>query len=113
MYHLQLLTDDKYHGYCMTMKFQYRRKLRMSEFLNRFDYYIVYLPVKSNWYVDALTRRPGDLPEGRDERLKNMEQVVLKPQNLPEQLNLLAVCLHTQGRPSILDVKMEAYMRDR
>jgi len=43
-----------------------------------------------NGKADALTSRPGDLPEGGDERLKNMEQVVLKPQNLPEQLRILA-----------------------
>ena len=39
--------------------------------------------------MDALTRRPGDLPEGGDERLNNMKQLVLKPQNLLEQLSLL------------------------
>jgi hypothetical protein len=37
-----------------------------------------------------MTRRPGDLPEGGDERLKTMEQVVRKPQNLLEQLRILA-----------------------
>jgi hypothetical protein len=42
------------------------------------------------WKADALTRSPGDLPEQGDERLKNMEQVVLKPHNLPEQLHILA-----------------------
>jgi len=50
----------------------------------------VYRPGKSNAKADALTRRPGDLPEGGDERLKTMEQVVLKPENLPEQLRILA-----------------------
>jgi hypothetical protein len=53
-------------------------------------YKIVYRPGKSNGKADALTRRPGDLPEGGDERLKNMEQVVLKPHNLPEQLRISA-----------------------
>jgi hypothetical protein len=54
------------------------------------DYEIVYRPGKSNGKADALTRRPGDLPEGGDERLKTMEQVVLKSENLPEQLRVLA-----------------------
>jgi hypothetical protein len=58
--------------------------------LSRFDYEIVYRPGKSNGKADALMRRPGDLPEGGDERLKTMEQVVLKPENLPEQLRILA-----------------------
>ena len=31
---------------------------------------------------------PGDLTAEGDERLNNMEQVVLKPQNLPELLQL-------------------------
>jgi hypothetical protein len=58
--------------------------------LSRFDYEIVYRPGISNGKADALKRRPGDLPEGGDERLKTMEQVVLKPENLPEQLRILA-----------------------
>jgi hypothetical protein len=51
--------------------------------LTLFDYKI-YRPEKSNGKADVLTRRLGDLPEGGDKRLKNMEQVVLKPDNLPE-----------------------------
>jgi hypothetical protein len=49
---------------------------------------MVYQPGKSNGKVDTLPRRPEDLPEWGDERLKNMEQVVLKPHNLPEQLDI-------------------------
>jgi hypothetical protein len=55
-----------------------------------FGYEIVYRPGKSNGNADVLTSRPGDPPEGGDERLKTMEQVVLKPENLPEQLRILA-----------------------
>jgi hypothetical protein len=51
---------------------------------------IVYRPGKSNGKADTLTRRLGNLPEGGDERLKHMEQVVLKPHNLPEQLRISA-----------------------
>ena len=56
-----------------------------------------------------MTRRPGDLPDGGDKRPKNMEQVVLKPQNLPEQLRLLEDSPPTQGRPSIPDLMTNAY----
>jgi len=49
----------------------------------------VYRAAKSNGKADSLRRRPGDLPQGEDERIKNMELVVLKPQNLPGQLHLL------------------------
>ena len=59
-----------------------------------------------------MTRRPGDLPEGGDERLKNMEQVVLKPQNVPEQFRLLADSPPAQGRPSIPDLMIKAYQTD-
>ena len=76
--------------------------------MTRFDYQIVYRPGKSNGKADALTRRPGDLPEGGDERLKNMEQVVLKTQNLLEQLRLLADSPPTQGHPSLFDLMTEA-----
>jgi hypothetical protein len=58
--------------------------------LTRFDYELVYRPGKSNGKADALTRKPGDLTEGGDERLKNMEQVVSKPDNVPEQLRISA-----------------------
>jgi len=67
---------------------------------------------KSNGKGDALTRRPGDLPEGGDERLKHMKQMVLKPQNLPEQLRLLADCPPIQGRPSISGLMIKAYVTD-
>ena len=87
-YLLQLITDHKDLEYFMTKKLLNRRQAQWSGFLTRFDYKLVYSPGKSNGKADALTRRPGDLPEGGDERLENMEQVVLKPQNIPEQLRL-------------------------
>ena len=59
-----------------------------------------------------MTRRPGDHPEGGVERLKNMEQMVLKPQNLPEQLHLLADSPPTQGRPSIPNHMTKACQTD-
>jgi hypothetical protein len=74
----------------MSKRLLNRRQVRWAQFLSRFDYEIGYRPGKSNGKADALTRRPRDLPEGGDERLKTMEQVVIKPQNLPEQLQILA-----------------------
>jgi hypothetical protein len=53
--------------------------------LPQFDYQIVYRPGKSNGKADALTRTPGAFPEREDQRLNNMEQVVLKPHNLQEE----------------------------
>ena len=111
-YLLQLITNHKNLEYFMTKKLLNRRQARWSEFLTRFDYEIVYRPGKSNGKADALTRRPGDLPEGGDERLKNMEQVVLKPRNLPKQLCLSADSPLALGRPSISDLMTEAYETD-
>ena len=109
---LQLITDLENLEYVMTMKLLNRIQAPWSEFLPRLDYRRVYRPEKSNGKADTLTRRPGDLPEGGDERLKNMEQVVLKRQNLPEQLHLLADSSPAQGRPSISDLLVEAYETD-
>jgi len=96
----------------MTEKLLNRRQARWSEFLTRFDYKIVYRPGKSNGKADALTRRPGDLPEGGDERLKNMKQVVLKPYNLPEQLRISANDMPEQDVPSIPDLFIQSYSDD-
>jgi len=67
-YPLKLITDHKNLEYFMTKKLLNRRQAQWSEFLTRFDYEIVYRPGKSNGKADALTRRPGDLPERGDER---------------------------------------------
>jgi len=111
-YPLKLITDHTNHEYFMTKKLLNRRQAQWSEFLTRFDCEIVYRPGRSNGKADALTRRPGDLPEGGDERLNNMEQVVLKPQNVPEQLHLLEDSPPTQGHPSIPDLIIKAYETD-
>jgi len=63
-YPLKLITDHKNLEYFMKKKLLNRRQARWSEFLTRFDHEIVYRPGKSNGKADALTRRPGDLPEG-------------------------------------------------
>jgi len=99
--------------YFRTMKLLNRRQARWSEFLTRFDYEILYRRGKSNGEADALTRRPGDLPKGGDERLKNMEQVVLKLQNPPKELRLLADSPHTQGSPSISVLMSDEYEADQ
>ena len=109
---LQLITDHKNLEYFMTKKLLNRRQARRSEFLTRFDYKIVYQPGKSNGKADAVTRRPGDLPEGGDKRFKNMEQVVLKLHNLPEQLRISASETPGQEPPSIVDLFAQAYLDD-
>jgi len=108
----QLLTDLKNIQHFMTKKILNWRHARWSEFSTRLDYQIVYWPGKSKGKADALTRRPGDLPLGGDERLNHMEQVVRKPQNLPEQLRLLAESPPALGHPSISYPMPKAYEID-
>ena len=107
-YPLQLLTDHKNLQVFIAETLLNRRQARWSKCSTRFDYQIVYRAGKLNGKLDALTRRPGDLPEGGDDRLKNMEQVVLNPENLPKHLCLLADSLPIQRRPSISDVMADA-----
>jgi hypothetical protein len=111
-YPLKLITDHKNLEYVMTKKLLNRRQARWSEFLTRFDYVIVYRPGKSNGKADGWTRRPGDLPEGGDDRLKSMEQVVLKPHNLPEQLRISANDMLECQVPLISDLFTQAYRDD-
>jgi len=111
-YPLQLITDHKNLKYCMTKKLLNRRQARWSQFSIGFDYDIVYRPEKPNGKGDALIKRPGDLPEGGDERLKNMEQEFLKPNNLLERLRILANDMPEQEVPSTADIFAQAYMDD-
>jgi hypothetical protein len=76
VYPLQLITDYKNLEYFMTKKLLNRRQEPWSELLTWFNYEKVYQPGKSNGNADGLTSRPGDFPEGGDERSKNMEQIV-------------------------------------
>jgi hypothetical protein len=53
--------------------------------------------------TDDLTRRRGTIAELGDDRLINMELVVSKPENLPEQLRVMANDSPTLECPSLLD----------
>jgi hypothetical protein len=103
-YPLQLITDHKNLEYFMTKKLLNCKQARWSEFLTRGNYEIVYRPGESTGKADVLRGRPGDLPEGGDERFKNMKQVVLKLHNLPEQLRILADEIPKRESPLIADL---------
>jgi hypothetical protein len=111
-YPLQLIPDHKNLEYCMTKKLPNWRQASWSEFLTRFDYEIVNRLEKCNRKVDELTMRPGDLPEGGDRGLKNMEQVILKQQNLLKQLRISANDLPVQVWPSVSKLFDQAYQVD-
>jgi hypothetical protein len=69
-YPLKLITDYKKFECFMTKKLLNWRQAQWSEVLTGFEYEIVYRPGKANRKADAETRRPGDHPEGGDERLR-------------------------------------------
>jgi len=96
----------------MTKKSLNPKQAQWSEFLTSFDHRLVYRPGKSNGKPDALTRRPGHLSAQQYERLKIMEQLVVKMRNVPEQLCLLAGSPPARGCPSISVIITEAYETD-
>ena len=76
---IQVLSDHKNLEYFMTTKKLTRRQARWAEFLANYNFKIVYRPGKQNGKADALTRRPGDRPEGNleDDRQKHQMQTLL------------------------------------
>jgi hypothetical protein len=85
---IKVLSDHKNLEYFMTTKLLNRRQTRWAEYLSRFNFKIVYRPGKAGAKPDSLTRRSGDLPQGGDDRLVEQHKAVLKPHNLPDELQL-------------------------
>jgi len=71
-----------------------------------------YRPGKSNTNANALTRMHRDLPDWGDKSLTNLDLVVLKWQNLLQQLYLLADSPPRQGLHSISDLLESAILTD-
>jgi hypothetical protein len=109
---VQVLTDHKNLEYFMTTKLLNRRQARWSEFLSRFNFKIVYRPGVAGGKPDALTRRSGDLPKEGDERLLANQQAVLKPQNLPDNLRLMAENPPSTGPSSLETLFDKGYEAD-
>jgi hypothetical protein len=87
---IQVLRDQKNLEYFISTKLLNRRHTRWAEYLSRFDLKIVYRLGKAGGKPDALTRRSRDLPQGGDQYLTKQQKAVLKLQNLPDNLRLLA-----------------------
>lgn len=109
---VQVLTDHKNLEYFMTTKNLNRRQARWAEYLSRFDFKIVYRPGTAGGKPDALTRRSGDLPEEGDERLMQQQKALLKPHNLPPQLQIFANGLPDDDAPTLDALFVEAYDAD-
>jgi hypothetical protein len=85
---VQVLSDHKSLEYFMSTKKLTRRQARWAEFLSRYNFQIIYRPGKQNGKADALTRRPGDRPEGNeeDDRQKQQLQTLLPLERLHPDL---------------------------
>jgi hypothetical protein len=90
---IQVLTDHKSLEYFMTTKKLTRRQARWAEFLAGYNFQVTYRPGKQNDKADALTRRPGDRPEGDDEddRQKYQLQTLLPPSRIHPDVALAPI----------------------
>jgi hypothetical protein len=111
-YPWQLITDHKNLECFIPKNLLNWGQAQWSRMLTGFDYEIVYHPEKSNGKLDALIRRPGDLPEGENKGFINMELVVLKPHNLPELQWKLAIGVLTREHPLLVDLFSQVYQAD-
>ena len=84
---LKIITDHQNLEYFMSTKQLSCRQAWWSEFLSRFNFKIVYRPEKQGAKPDALTRWSEDLLKGRNVRLQQQSQVVLKLHNLELMAN--------------------------
>jgi len=73
---------------------------------------MVYRLDKSNGKFNGLTWSLGDLSKGEDDRLKEIEQVILMLQKLLEQLRLSAYILPTLSHPSMSKLLAQPYVTD-
>jgi hypothetical protein len=84
---IQVLTDHKALEYFMTTKKLTRRQARWALTLSKYNFQITYRPGKQNGKADALTRKPGDRPEGdNDERQQHQYQTILPARRLHPEL---------------------------
>jgi hypothetical protein len=91
LYPIQVLSDYKNLEYFMSTKLLNCHQTHWAEYLSYFNFKIVYHPGKAGGKPDALTHRSGDLPEGGDKCLVEQQKAVLKPHNLPDELQISAI----------------------
>ncbi|KAF7566696.1 PRP38-assoc domain containing protein [Pyrenophora tritici-repentis] len=83
---------------CMTTKRLNRRQARWAEFMAEFNFIIKYRPGKQGTKPDALTRRPGDLPESPDDiRRRHQLQVVIKPDQVDPEARVCTINIAKDG----------------
>jgi hypothetical protein len=88
---IKVLSDHQALQWFMTNKRLNRRQARWAEFLAEFNFKVTHRPGKQGMKPDALTRRPGDLPESADDaRRQHQWQTVIKP----DRVGLMARVAH-------------------
>lgn len=93
---IQVLSDHQALQTFMTTKRLNRRQARWAEFLSEFNFRIKYRPGKQGTKPDALTRRPGDLPEGEHD-VRHQMQVLIKPDQVDTQARVATLRCHQDG----------------
>jgi hypothetical protein len=84
---LKVVSDHRTLEWFMTTKKLNCRQARWAEFLSEFNFRITYRPGKQGGKPDALTRRPGDLPQGvSDDREKHQTQMLLTRDHLDSHI---------------------------
>ncbi|HEX8609391.1 MAG TPA: reverse transcriptase domain-containing protein [Pedobacter sp.] len=93
-YPITVFTDhSNLRDFCTTKKLN-RREARWSQTLQNYKFVIVYRPGPKNEKADALTRRSGDLPEGKEDERSGVVGQVLHPQQFsqhPQEISAKAL----------------------
>ena len=100
---VQVLSDHKNLEYFMTTKQLNRRQARWAEFLAQFNFKITYRPGQQGTKPDSLTRRSQDLPKEGDPRIEHQRQVLLKPKNLDERVQLALALVELMPKEAVND----------
>jgi hypothetical protein len=109
---VQMLTDHKSLEYFMSTKRLTRRQARWAEFLADYHFQITYRPGRDNQKADALTRRPGDRPEGdQDDRQKEMVRTILTPDKIHPDVRCELQISYLEGEED--SVKEQESLREK
>ena len=83
---ITVFTDhSNLRDFCSTKKLN-RREARWSQTLQNYNFNIIYRPGHKNEKADALTRRSGDLPSGKEDERSGVIGQLLQPENFRQAL---------------------------
>ena len=108
---IKIFTDHRNLQYFMTTKQLSCRQACWSEYLSHFNFVIQFRPGKLGAKPDGLTRRSGDLFKEGNERIKQMQQTVLKQYNLDPAIKLNLDLVAMLLTPSVLNLNSTLNIR--